>query len=105
MADRYLFVWYQKAETVGDQVWASLRDSNLDEVHTGPILLSGDTQALYPSVIAGDDEGMERAGEGRMVRWATDMPNLHDMGQIAGREAVAALGARKIKSTTALPIP
>ena len=60
--------------------------------------------STYASVIAGDDEGMERGGEGRTVRWGSDMPPLHDMGQIAGREAVAALGARKIKSTTAAVI-
>ncbi len=62
------------------------------------------SHSAYASVIAGDGDSMERAGEGRQVRWGCDMPNLHVMGQIAGHDAVAALGAKKIKSTTAAVI-
>lgn len=62
------------------------------------------SHSTYASVIAGDGDNMERGGEGRSVRWAGDMPSLHAMGQVAGQEAVAALGARKIKSTTAAVI-
>jgi PmbA protein len=60
--------------------------------------------SAYASVIAGDGDGMERAGEGRTVRWHTDMPNLEGLGKEAGRRAVSQLGARKLSSTTAAVI-
>lgn len=57
--------------------------------------------SAYASVIAGDGDGMERAGEGRTVRWQSDMPPLEAQGREAGRRAVAQLGSRKLASTTA----
>lgn len=56
---------------------------------------------LGASVIAGDDETMERGGEGRSTRWLQDLPAPEKIGQDAGERAVARLGARKIESTTA----
>ena len=53
------------------------------------------------SVIAGDDEVMERGYDGRSTRWHTELPTSESIGQEAGRRAVARLGARKIESTTA----
>jgi PmbA protein len=53
------------------------------------------------SVIAGDDEVMERGYEGRSTRWHSDLPSPEAIGQDAGKRAVARLGARKIESTTA----
>ena len=44
---------------------------------------------------------MERGGEGRSVRWQSDLPPPEEIGRIAGERAVARLGARKIDSTTA----
>lgn len=55
-ADRYLFVWYQKDEALGDVVWASLRNGDLSEAVPGPILISGTSKGLDPQVIAGDDD-------------------------------------------------
>ena len=57
--------------------------------------------SLYTSVIAEDAGGMERAGEGRFVRWQSDMPGADAIGLKAGQDAVKRLGARKIESTTA----
>jgi PmbA protein len=51
--------------------------------------------------IAGEGAGMERAGEGRQTRWQADLPSPEQIGQEAGRRAVARLGPRKIASTTA----
>jgi PmbA protein len=51
--------------------------------------------------IAGEGSSMERAGEGRQVRWQDDLPDAHSIGAEAGRRAVARLGPRKIASTTA----
>lgn len=62
------------------------------------------SSSAYASMIAGDGEKMERGGEGRSVRWREDLPSLEAMGREAGRQAVAALGARKLKSTTAAVI-
>ena len=53
------------------------------------------------SVIAGDDEVMERGYEGRSTRWHDDLPSPEAIGQDAGKRAIARLGARKIESTTA----
>ena len=53
------------------------------------------------SVIAGDDEVMERGYDGRSTRWHTELPTSESIGHEAGRRAVARLGARKIESTTA----
>ena len=52
-------------------------------------------------VIAGDSSAMELGYEGRTRRWNEDMPAAETIGAEAGRRAVAALGGRKIASTTA----
>ena len=57
--------------------------------------------SLSASAIAGEGASMERGGEGRSVRWRTDLPGPGPIGAEAGRRAVARLGARKIDSTTA----
>ena len=57
--------------------------------------------SLSASVIAEDDAGMERGGEGRYTRWQADLPAADVIGLKAGREAVGRLGARKIESVTA----
>ena len=56
------------------------------------------------SVIAEDAGGMELGWDGRSTRWQGDLPPAAAIGQEAGRRAVAALGARKIDSTTAAVI-
>ena len=60
--------------------------------------------SLYASAIAGDDSGMERGGDGRSVRWQTDLPDPAEIGAEAGKRAVQRLGARKIDSQTAAVI-
>ena len=57
--------------------------------------------SIYASVIAEDDQGMERGGEGRSTRWRSDLPASEWVGTEAGVRAVGRLGARKIESTTA----
>lgn len=57
--------------------------------------------SLSAQAIAGEGVTMEQAGEGRATRWADDLPTPEAVGSEAGRRAVAALGARKIDSTTA----
>ena len=57
--------------------------------------------SLSASVIAADEGGMERGGEGRSLRWREDLPSPEAIGAEAGRRAVSRLGARKIASTTA----
>ncbi len=56
--------------------------------------------AVYASAIAGDENGMERAGDGRSTRWQSDLPSPQDIGLEAGKRAVQRLGARKIDSRT-----
>ena len=56
------------------------------------------------SVIAGDDETMERGYDGRSTRWHGDLPTPEALGAEAGKRAVGRLGARKIESTTAAVI-
>lgn len=53
------------------------------------------------SVIAGEGSGMERGGEGRSTRHATDLPSSAAIGAEAGRRAVARIGPRKLDSRTA----
>jgi PmbA protein len=60
--------------------------------------------SVYASAIAGDDSGMERGGDGRSVRWQSDLPNNEAIGAEAGKRAVQRLGARKIESRTAAVI-
>ena len=52
-------------------------------------------------VIAGDSSAMELGYEGRSARWNEDLPTPGSIGAEAGRRAVAAVGGRKIDSTTA----
>jgi PmbA protein len=66
---------------------------------SGPHEASG--FSLSATAIAGEGSGMERAGEGRSLRWRADLPTPQSIGAEAGRRAVARLGARKIESTTA----
>ena len=53
------------------------------------------------SVIAGDEETMERGYDGRHTRWHDDLPTPEAIGTEAGKRAVGRLGARKIESKTA----
>ncbi|MHB8529424.1 MAG: TldD/PmbA family protein [Caulobacteraceae bacterium] len=57
--------------------------------------------SLSAQAIAGEGAGMEQGAEGRSTRWAEDLPSPQSVGAEAGRRAVAALGARKLTSTTA----
>jgi PmbA protein len=57
--------------------------------------------SVYASAIAGDENGMERGGEGRSTRWRADLPAPEAIGAEAGLRAVQRLGARKIDSCTA----
>jgi PmbA protein len=57
--------------------------------------------AVYASAIAGDENGMERGGDGRSTRWQADLPSPAEIGAEAGKRAVQRLGARKIESRTA----
>ena len=57
--------------------------------------------SLGASVIAGDDEIMERGYDGRSTRWHEELPTAESLGLEAGKRAVSRLGARKIQSTTA----
>lgn len=57
--------------------------------------------SIYASGIASDGERMERGGDGRSVRWRSDLPSPEAIGREAGERAVARMGARKIESTTA----
>jgi PmbA protein len=57
--------------------------------------------AVYASAIAGDENGMERGGDGRSTRWQSDLPTPQSIGAEAGKQAVQRLGARKIDSVTA----
>lgn len=61
----------------------------------------GSAFSLSASVIAGEGSGMERGGEGRSTRYATDLPSAESIGEEAGKRAVARLGARKLESRTA----
>ena len=57
--------------------------------------------SIGASVIAGDDEVMERGYDGRSTRWHEELPTAEAIGLEAGKRAVGRLGARKIESTTA----
>jgi len=57
--------------------------------------------AVYASAIAGDENGMERGGDGRSTRWQADLPSPAEIGAEAGKRAVQRLGAKKIDSRTA----
>lgn len=62
---------------------------------------SGTAFSISAQAIAGEGSEMEQGGEGRAARWLSDLPTPEEIGREAGRRAVAALGARKIDSTTA----
>ncbi len=57
--------------------------------------------SLGAQAVAGEGAGMEQGGEGRSTRWDEDLPGPEAIGAEAGRRAVAALGPRKLASTTA----
>ena len=57
--------------------------------------------SLSAATIAGEGAAMERGGDYRSVRWASDLPSPEIIGVEAGKRAVQRLGARKIGSTTA----
>ncbi len=57
------------------------------------------TSLFYQSgrfIAQGPDGAMERDGEGRSVRFCSDLPGLVETGEIGARRALAALGARKL---------
>jgi len=56
---------------------------------------------LGTGAIAGEGASMERGGDGRQVRWQSDLPDAESIGAEAGRRAVSRLGPRKLASTTA----
>ncbi len=57
--------------------------------------------SLAAQAVAGEGATMEQGADGRSTRWAEDLPGPADVGAEAGRRAVAALGPRKLASTTA----
>jgi PmbA protein len=61
----------------------------------------GSSFSLSAGVVAADENGMERGGEGRTRRHDADLPSAAEIGREAGARAVARLGARKIESTKA----
>ncbi|HYF23256.1 MAG TPA: TldD/PmbA family protein [Caulobacteraceae bacterium] len=75
--------------------WRLVTSHGFEGEHRGSVF------SLSVGVIAGDESGMERGGEGRTTRWRTDLPSPEAIGRIAGERAVARLGARKIDSRTA----
>lgn len=62
---------------------------------------SGSAFSLSAGVIAGDEGGMERGGEGRTTRHLADLPGAEEIGREAGARAVARLNPQKLASTTA----
>jgi PmbA protein len=61
----------------------------------------GTAFSLSAQAIAGEGAAMEQGSEWRTTRWREDLPGPEAIGSEAGRRAAAALGARKIASTTA----
>lgn len=59
---------------------------------------------LQAVVIAGGETGMEVGYELANARWREDLPSPETVGAEAGRRAVAAVGARKLASTSAAVI-
>jgi PmbA protein len=57
--------------------------------------------SVSASVIAGEGAAMERGGEGRSTRYASDLPGAAAIGKTAGERAVSHVGPRKLASTTA----
>ena len=83
---------------LGNQPWIMATSEGFCAAH------QVSSSSAFASMIAGDGEKMERGGEGRSVRWREDLPPLEAMGKEAGKRAVEALGAKKLKSTTATVI-
>jgi len=75
--------------------WRLVTSHGFEGEHRGSVF------SLSVGVIAGDEGGMERGGEGRTTRWRADLPSSETIGRTAGERAVARLGARKIESRTA----
>ena len=63
-ADRYLFAWYEKVNSV-DQLWASLRDGNLNQVGE-PIMVAA--QGIFPVIAAGDADFLIVWDDGNVPR-------------------------------------
>lgn len=61
----------------------------------------GTASSLSASIIAGEGSGMERGGEGRTMRWLSDLPAPDAIGRMAGERAIKRIGAKKIASQTA----
>ena len=80
--------------------WSS---SNWRMVTSGGFSGSHRTTAssLSAQAIAGQGSQMEQDWDARTTRWRDDLPPPHEIGAEAGRRASAALGAHKIRSTTA----
>jgi PmbA protein len=75
--------------------WGFLTSTGFFGAHQGSAF------SISAGVIAGDDEGQERGGDGRVTRWAEDLPSAEEIGHTAGERAVKRLGARKLDSSTA----
>lgn len=75
--------------------WSFLTSHGFSGAHQGSVF------SLSAGVIASDDGGMERGGEGRTTRWLEDLPDPGSIGRTAGERAVKRLGARKLESRTA----
>ncbi|MBV8593402.1 MAG: TldD/PmbA family protein [Caulobacteraceae bacterium] len=61
----------------------------------------GSVFSIGVGAIAGEGGAMEQGYEGLSRRWRGDLPSPANIGAEAGRRAAAALGGRKIASTTA----
>lgn len=75
--------------------WSFLTSDGFRGEHQGSVF------SLSAGVIASDENGMERGGEGRTTRWFADLPDAQSIGKVAGERAVKRLGARKLESRTA----
>jgi PmbA protein len=75
--------------------WSFLTSHGFIGAHHGSVF------SLSAGVIASDDSGMERGGDGRTTRWLEDLPAPDSIGRTAGERAVRRLGARKLESRTA----
>jgi PmbA protein len=75
--------------------WSFLTSHGFKGEHQGSVF------SLSAGVIAQDDGGMERGGEGRTKRFQADLPAPEALGRTAGERAVKRLGARKLDSRTA----
>jgi PmbA protein len=81
--------------TWSSSAWRLVTSAGFSGVHRGTVF------SLSAQAIAGEGAAMEQGYEGRAMRWREDLPTAEFIGSEAGRRAAAALGARKIASTTA----